>query len=215
MQNSSNRKDLISECKDDLKKKGLPVLADANFKEAYCDRCLQPECVRANSQEMSSFELKAKTWQNRLFNPVVLKDKSNEAVAKAMLQKFISVDVPKVTSVHLGGSSVQSGWIDPLNPTPETPEVVEKPKPKPAQRKKTSKKKEEVVSAEATEPKAQPPQTPAQGFNTPRQTGILLPGATAQEGSPQRQMADSWSVNNPQPVESGVRVVKPGAKLRF
>jgi len=201
---------------------GVPL---NDFQEAFCKRCLQPECELSMAGQ-SLFEGRVHNWRDRLFKNPKTMPEEDPRYAHISAQKFINVP-PVGASIPIVGSSPasqqQSAWIDPL--------AVEEPKKKPKPRKAAKPKPElvpelvvetevppvpeldpasEPLKVEAPPPEPRPQPTRKGPLQTPFQQGAMIQGIEPPAPTPQK---DPWAA--PAPVEPGTTVVKPGAKIRF
>ncbi len=119
------KQDYLRECND----KGVPL---PDFAEAFCSRCLQPECTRSLHGKMK-FDQRVATWEDRLFRNVPRLDASDPRYSAIAGQRFINIDTSRTPEIR-------SAWIDPLTvtespaPTPPTPQATPEVQPQPTPR---------------------------------------------------------------------------------
>lgn len=105
------KRDLLQVCM-----KSVPGLPIPEFKQAFCDRCLQSECSRS-LQADSRFEARVSTWYERLFEkPDQLpQDDPRFAQIKEKASKFIEITPERAVPI-LGRAQLRqptSDWTDP------------------------------------------------------------------------------------------------------
>jgi hypothetical protein len=201
------RRDYLKECND----RAIPL---DDFKMAFCDRCLQPECTRS-THGSSKFDQRVGTWKERLITEVPRMAQDDPRFEKIAQQGFVPVQESLTLS---------SGWgpSDPVVEVPEAevepaPEIVPAPPP-------------EVVISESSEvdegpihfqPQAQPE---AGSKNIPRDVLLMntdnrgelyLPGAPKSQasGGPVKKKVDSWGA--PEQSHASEVIVERGATVRF
>jgi hypothetical protein len=185
----TTRTDLLPECIP----QGVPLDA---FKTEWCDRCVNPECVRSQVGS-SKFEVRVKDWEEKLFkNPPVM-DPNDPLFVAIAGKRFITIDPGRMPEIR-------SSWIDPQDikePEP-VPEFVSSSEPAP---------EPQVKAREPSPPKPEtsPRSTLALvGENAPDQSGKILRGAPGESTT----KADPWAPADP-PDPADV-VVQPGARIK-
>jgi hypothetical protein len=203
---TATRSDLLNECIP----QGLPYDA---FKEAWCARCVNPECVRSQTGH-SKFENRIADWEEKLFkNPPVMALDDPLYVA-IVGKKFITIDPGRTPEIR-------SPWIDPKDlkepePDPEPQADVHVPEPQAVPVPQVPDEAvvlEPVVEArEPSPPKPKPsPRSTLSllGQNAPDQSGRVLLGPS---GAPTTK-ADPWAP--PDPPDPADVVVQPGARIKM
>lgn len=190
----TQRADLLGECIP----QGMPHDA---FKEAWCNRCLNQDCVRS-AVGKSRFETRIQDWEEKLFkNPPVMAP-NDPLYVNIVGKKFITIDPGRMPEIR-------SAWVDPEDlaepsPAPETP---------PAPQAALEVAPPPVVEAREPSPskiKPSPQSTLALvGVNAPDQSGKILP---APSGAPTTK-ADPWAA--PEPPDPSDVVVQPGARIKM
>jgi hypothetical protein len=104
--------DFITECNE-------YKVPEQDFVGAWCSRCRREDCVRS-SQGTSRFDVRTKTWQERLFTKVPKLPETDPRFPGIAAKMFQETD--KTVQAH--------GWDAPPPPMPE-PSQVESPPPAP------------------------------------------------------------------------------------
>jgi hypothetical protein len=200
------RVDLYAECNAD----GAPV---EEFTRGACAHCINPECTRSTYGK-SHFDQRVNTWYERLFSDVPRMDPSDPLFQAIAAQNFVAINPP---------IEVRGDWVDPRNltqpepaPAPE-PEPSSEPEPEPEV---VEPPPEPEPEPPAPEPAPEPAPTPAAAprnpvspnlafTNTPNQPGQMIPNRNQQD------TGSSWDAPLPTRETEGVRVVKPGEKVKI
>ena len=201
------RRDYLKECND----RAVPL---DDFKMAFCDRCLQPECTRS-THGSSKFDQRVATWKERLITDVPQMTRDDPRFERIAQQQFVPVQESLTLS---------SGW-GPSDPVPELKEAEVVPAteivPAPPQ---------EVVVSESSEVDEGPihfqPQSQPAGvskniprdvllMNTDNRGELYLPGAPKSQVSegPVKKKVDSWGA--PEQSHASEVIVEHGATIRF
>jgi len=192
---TATRTDLLNECIP----QGMPY---DTFKEAWCARCVNPECVRSQTGH-SKFEHRIADWEEKLFkNPpaMALDDPLYAAIAG---KRFITIDPGRTPEIR-------SAWVDPKDlkePEPQAPAALEPQLPD-----ETEALEPMVQAPEPSPPKPRPsPRSTLSllGQNAPDQSGRVLLGPS---GAPTTK-ADPWAP--PDPPNPADVVVQPGARIKM
>jgi hypothetical protein len=184
------KRDFLKECNN----QGVPL---EDFKLAFCNFCLQPECTRS-SHGSSKFDQRTRTWKERLFTEVDTLDPTDPRYQGIAGQEFIVIE-PK------GSSGVSPSWEDPR----DLPKKVQVSVPS-------------GFVAESKDPKVDEPspskdsnaEVPGRSIllNTPNQESFFLQGGSERvRVSPVKR--DPWA--SPTPLSSGDVVVSKGATVKF
>lgn len=195
----SKRLDLYQECNTTQ----APV---DMFTEQCCSRCVNPDCVRSQYGK-SSFDVRTQTWEERLFTQVAKLDQADPRFEKIVNQKFIAYQEPIIVAANADWTKAKP--VAEL--IKEAPAVILQPPPEPVQEPSAPDNPEtiEPVQEAPIQEKRNLPRLPPEAvqFNTPApQGGVMLPTA------PMPTPKSDWTV--PEKTE-GVRIVKPGAKIKF
>lgn len=94
-------------------------VSEDDFRQAFCVRCVQPECARS-SVNQTKFEERVTTWEERLFTNVPRMDPNDPLYQKIAGQKFIEIS----PSDGVGPVTPTSEWVDPLQNNLPTPPIV-------------------------------------------------------------------------------------------
>lgn len=190
------QQNFLAVCND----KGVPL---QDFREAFCGRCLQPECELSLAGR-SKFEARVATWEERLFTSPARMPKTDPLYSQIVAKKFIEIPTGPVPEIR-----GPSEWIDPREVPPPSTQELPRPAPPPPV------KKSEPVEVSAPSEKPLPARRASQPLQTPFQQGTSLPGAPEIRPSP--PSSDPWSVPTPNATDStaGIKIVGPGAKIRF
>ena len=159
-----------------------------DFGAMFCIRCFQPECSRSQHGK-SRFEVRASTWEQRLFTAVPKLDPSDPRFATISAQKFISIDMGKVPEIR-------SDWNDPRELTEAASVSAPEPTLAPIPEVRKATPRPVVMPGGETS-------------NAPNQSGRMLGGQPAQV--PQ----DSWRTPNPVASDPTVRIVSPGSTVKL
>lgn len=193
-----SQRDLLGEC--NTEGEALPI-----FQEAWCRRCINPDCTRS-AFGSSRFDIRVNSWEERLFrNPPRMApvDPRYKGIAG---KKFLTL-----TPGNIGGGG--SGWVDPDVPTTTIappPPTVAPPRPPPPPPTTTVAPRPPVPRPPQPIPQSVPPTVRPETFqvNAPSQSGKVLPGGpTAQNPNPNQS---SWD-----PPSQPDNIVPVGGKVRF
>lgn len=211
----ADRRDELKACND----QGIPL---EDFKLAFCDRCLNPECTRSVAGQ-SRFEQRVSTWYERLFKAPDRLNEADPRFTQIRAKRFIDVDPGPIPEV---GRS--SAWIDPRDLVAAAPEPQPEPEVEAVELDEALSPPQvtpqPVETTPAPEPEQEPevppqpsPGRPPAGFmNTPTPRPQTLDGSKKAPTKPaQPVFVDPWEPQTPKPVEEGVQVVQPGARFRF
>lgn len=162
-------------------------------------RCINPDCTRSTFGS-SKFDLRTSTWYERLFEHVPRMDQGDPRFKEFSAKKFLAFN----PSIEVNSRS----WVDPRDVEKQADQVQAVPvvpEPKPA-----------VQVQEAAQPEKLPP-APVGSFpqhlvlaNTPIQRGLMI---QAPVGAP--RPVSSWEAPLPSVDTGGVKVVKPGTKIKL
>ena len=180
----ADKQDFLGEC-------NTQKVTLEDFRQQFCIRCLNPECIRSQAGS-SKFEQRVITWEDRLFKQVPKMHIQDPRYEKIRAQKFRMVDTG--APLEVGGS-----WVDPLDLDEGTspPEPAEPPTPVPT-----------------------PPPTPAPTpklksaglVNTPSIPKRMIAGAPVSPTTVSKVTPDPWA---PKQKSAGEKIVAPGARVRF
>lgn len=92
----------------------LGGLSLADFQEAFCGRCAQPECTRSLFGK-SRFDQRVHNWEERLFTNIPRMDPSDP--------RFVGISGQRFVSVQTSPPGVKSDWVDPRD-VKETASIV-------------------------------------------------------------------------------------------
>ena len=212
------RLDYLGECNDQK----VPL---EDFKLAFCDRCLQPECSRS-LHGTSKFDQRVSTWVERLVTKVPRMDPADPRIPQIQGKQF------KMFTPSLSVGQAPSAWLDPKDVKEPSASSVEEPAP--------AAEEEQVpplppVFVRPPEPALVPEEVPSPPtispqiaekseqtgmplalmvMNTPTQSGRMLAGSPAQ--TPPSPPKDPWEAppTSPKPADGEV-VVKKGATVRL
>ena len=205
------RRDLYGECNTE----GAPV---DQFTAECCMRCINPDCTRS-SYGKSHFDLRVNSWYERLFSDVPTMDQGDPRFTTLASKRFlpivpsIEVNSSWVDPRDLGSTDIQAAPVEPKQEvesppvsnteTKEEPEVIEKPE------------KEEVSSPPApvtTGKKMQRAEASNLAVtNTPAQKGQMISQGSQRVST----SSSSWDAPTPSADTEGVRVIKPGEKIKL
>lgn len=196
------RRDFLKECHSQVAAKAKEPLTFDMFTEAYCARCLQPECTRS-SHGKTKFDQRVTSWADRLFLKVPRMDQSDPRFESISRQEFAPAQETLVVR----------GWGTESEPEPPRAFI-----PEPAQ--ETS--KDEIPAT--NEPLPVYPQPDNSGasisrdtllMNTPVVTEQYLPGASKQSIPIRstKKNVDSWGA--PEQSAPSEVIVNAGATVRF
>jgi len=189
------RRDQLAEC--NTEREAIPV-----FQEAWCRRCINPECTRSLYGQ-SRFDLRVNSWEERLFRNPPRMDASDPRFQQIAGKRFLSLDVGPAPEVR--------SWVDPSQVQAPTPNLVADPTPVSPVREVSAPnpppKPEPALVV--TEPKPIPANSPKEILlmNTPNQGGRMLPGAPTLPNPPG---PDAWSA--PKPAEN---VIPVGGRVKL
>ena len=186
-----NKRDLYSGCNVD----GFPV---NDFITGCCSHCHNSECTRSSSGK-SKFDARVSTWYERLFSNSPKMDPEDPRYPKIAGQKFILINPPL---------TVHSGWVDPRDlEVPKT--SLQKSTPLTPQEdpiligSNASLETQPITVQEKTLEQKKKPENLGHSINTPIQREQVLPSV------------DTWNAPISTTDTKGVRVVKPGEKIKF
>lgn len=211
------RRDYLGDCNDQK----VPM---EDFKLAFCDRCLQPECSRS-LHGTSKFDKRVNSWLERLVTKVPRMDPSDPRAQQIQGKQF-KMFTP---SLSVGQTSA---WLDPRDieeppppesasegPLPPLPaffapplEPVAVPEVEQQVPESASPPQASLQTAEKSEQTGMPLNLML--MNTPAKGGRMLAGSPA--ATPPLPPKDPWAAppTGPQPSEGGV-IVKKGATVRL
>ncbi len=197
------RVDLYGECNVE----GAPI---DTFTAECCTWCVNPECTRS-SHGKSKFDIRTSTWYDRLFANVPRMDHGDPRFDKISAQRFLAIQPPLEirSSPWLDPRDVEANQVAlqapavappaaPIEPPPHQPEPAQTQTATPAQAPKPSPSREQIQNLSTV--------------NTPVQHGRLL---TPPVGTPHVKAPSSWDAPVPSSDTEGVKVVKPGAKVKL
>jgi len=184
------KRDFLKECNN----QGVPL---EDFKLAFCNLCLQPECTRS-SHGLSKFDQRTKTWKERLFTEVNTLDPNDPRYLGIAGKDFLVID-PKPSS------GVPSSWDDPRDLSKKV--QVSVPSGFMAQEEPKEVPKEPPLRESKPEPSER-----SILLNTPNQESFFL------QGAPERVRVssvkrDPWET--PTPRSSEDVVVSKGATIKL
>ena len=191
----SQRRDLLGEC--NTESEALPI-----FQEAWCRRCINPECTRSMFGA-SKFDIRVRTWEDRLFR--------NPPKMAPTDPRFQGIAGKKFLTLNQG--SVPDIWTDPHHPPVPPPTTAAPRPPEPPRPPPTTAAPRQPVPPRPTPPVPQssPSATRPETFqiNPPNQSGKVLQGGRPNQ-TPTKPHADAWDA--PKPAEN---VIPVGGKVRF
>ncbi|MFA6235209.1 MAG: hypothetical protein WC824_13625 [Bacteroidota bacterium] len=200
--------DLFNECLSDLDPKDKNPQA---FKETFCSRCRNAECVHAR-RATDTFIRRVQTQEDRFFNPHVLTPTENPKYA--MLS-----DLPSISEKV--SSKIRSSWGPPGAPMPKDDEEENEKKPvfptieEPEVRGEGNTEEEflepeeNLVSEQELGPRQHAPSLLIKPGNTSVPAGgIILPGVS--KTPPKSRPVDPWAPPPPKP-----KLVEPGATIKM
>lgn len=187
---TATRSDFLSVCND----QGVPL---DDFKRAFCDRCMQPECTRSQVGG-SKFEQRIQDWNRKLFLEPPLLDAHDPRHASITSKRFLMIDTGPIPEIR---TSSGGSWVDPrdlsdANPgaTPRSISAPLAPPPAPPQQDQAAPTQATVARVATT--------------NTPLRAPQMLPGAPV--ASPKADWVGSETSS-----ASGDKVMQPGSKIRL
>ena len=183
----ASRRDQLAECNTERQ----PI---AEFKEAWCGRCVNPECTRSLFGQ-SRFDLRVNTWEDRLFKNPPKMDARDPRYKEIAGKRFLSLDV--------GPAPELRSWVDPSQ-DPAPIQVVQVGVPKVAE--PVVAEPVSVPTPEVPKVSPEPVLTEISSINTPFQGGRMLSGVNRPQAAPK----DPWSA--PTPAEN---VVPVGGRVKF
>lgn len=210
----SSKSDHLSACLRSLPEP-LPLEA---FKQAYCDRCIQPECTRSLAAE-SRFEARTATWRERLFSNPASMAPDDPRRPEIESKLFLDVGDPHRSLPVLGRAQVPqtASWEDPRELAEKAKEEAPRPQPqkhRPRAQVPSDSKPEPPTPVEAPPVFSVPTQPVTRPLNTPFQQGAMVGGPPSTQS---KTVPDAWSPKPEPPPASkgGAKILKPGGKFRF
>ena len=176
-------------------------------------QCINPECTRSTFGS-SKFDLRTSTWYDRLFEHVPRMDQADPRFKEFSAKKFLAFN----PSIEVNSRS----WVDPRDVEAQADQVQAAPvpvEPKPAVQVQEVVQPELRPIEQSVQHTTSPAPTPAQTgtfpqhlvlANTPVQRGLMI---QAPVGAP--RPVSSWEAPVPSADTEGVKVVKPGTKIKL
>jgi len=192
------------EKRDHLKECNNQEVPLEDFKLAFCNRCLQPECHRS-TYGLSKFDVRTQTWKERLFDHVPRMTEADPRFSHIKAQKFILIEDRPPPSVN--GVT----WNDPrdlgesLKVAPQNVKPVEVKEAPPSTQESLS----PPVTVVPVKPSTSGVTRETILLNTPSKGDQFLPGVPVKE--PTTPKRDPWAVPN----NSSEVITKVGATIKL